>query len=212
MSRVMPVWKGQTVVAMASGPSLAKEHCEMVRAAGLRTGVVNDCYLMASFADVAYFADMKWWNWHKDREEWKAFSGQKCTINASSFQVDDVNVHVLRNGGGEGLSTDPTAIFTGSHSGYQLLNILTLSGAALILMLGYDCRQVDGKKHWFGNHPDGTEPPYLAIKGRYNKMAQAAEAAGIRIINCTPGSAIDSFQRGDLASILADTRCAVVSA
>lgn len=203
LSRVKKLWVGQTVACIASGPSLTVEQCEMVRAAGVHAITVNDSYRIAPWADLTYFADPKWFAWNRDREEWKAFAGQKCTIWSSLFKVDDVEVHVLKNFGGEGLSFDPTGIMTGSHSGYQVLNIAMLSGAKKILLLGYDCGRVNGKKHWFGDHPDGTEPPYDAIKQRYVSAQNPLAKAGCEVVNCSPGSFLKTFRHGDLREELA---------
>jgi hypothetical protein len=211
MSRVLPVFKGRTVVCVASGPSLTVEQVEMVRHAELPTFVCNDSYRIAPFAALCYFADSKWWKWQIEKPEWQAFAGQKCTIHSSSFQVSDAQIHVLKNLGHEGLSTDPSGIMTGSHSGYQLANIATLTQPAKILLLGYDCQRTNGKKHWFGDHPDGTEPPYEGIKIRYNRMEQDAKRLGIEIINCTPGSAITAFPKVELASVLNHQAAALVS-
>jgi len=211
MSKVLPAFKGRTVVCMASGPSLTQQQVDMVKAAGLPTLVCNDSYRIAPFADLVYFADSKWWKWHKDKPEWKTFAGEKCTIHSSAFQVDDPQVHVLKNLGHEGLSADSGGIVTGSHSGYQLVNIATLTQPARVVLLGYDCSRVNGKKHWFGDHPDGTEPPYEAIRKRYNTMASAAERLKIEILNATPGSKIESFPMVELAGALAYPAPALVS-
>jgi hypothetical protein len=211
MSRVLSVFKGQTVVCMASGPSLTVEQVEAVRIARLPTFVCNDSYRIAPFAEVCYFADGKWFLWNVEKPEWKAFAGQKCTIEPSAPQVKDAAVHVLKNLGHEGLSNDPAGIMTGSHSGYQLINLATLTQPARILLLGYDCGRVNGRKHWFGEHPDGTEPPYDGIKKHYNRMEQDAKRFGIEILNATPGSAIDAFRKVELAGILNSEAAAVVS-
>jgi len=207
ISRVTRAWEGQTAVCIASGPSLTREQCEAVRAAGFKVAVVNDCYLMAPWADLCYFADPKWWKWHCEKPEFKAFAGQKCSITSNVSAISDPAVHVLKNAGpGDnncGLSADPTKIVTGSHSGYQTLNIVVLSGAKRILLLGYDCKRGSGEqKHWFGNHPDGSEPPYKAVISRYSFAESGAKKLGIEIINCSPGSAIEAFKKMSLAEAL----------
>ena len=213
VSRVTRAWEGQTAVCIASGPSLTKEQCEIARDAGFRIGVTNDSYLMAPSADLCYFADPKWFHWHKDREEFKSFAGQKCSITANHNAVPDAAVHVLGNAGAEGVSLDPTKIVTGAHSGYQLLNIVIMSGAKRILLLGYDCKRgPDEKKHWFGDHPDKSEPPYTGIRFRYNAVVPVAARLGIDIINCTPGSWIECFPTRSLESLLADQASAVLPA
>lgn len=201
MSAVAPVWSGQTVVCVASGPSLAPAQLDRVR--GLPMIAVNDCYLIAPWADICYFADAKWWEWHKKRAEFTAFAGQKCSIWSSGNAVGDPSVFLLRNAGGEGLSTEPGSICTGSNSGHQAINIATLNNPKRVLLLGYDCRAgAGGRKHWFGDHPDRSEPPYSVILPRFATIVPAAKKLGIEIINCTPGSALKCFPQADLASVL----------
>lgn len=201
-STVDRVWSG-TAVCVATGPSLTTEQVAVVRASGVPVVTVNDAYLMAPFADVVYFADAKWWRWHKDRAEWRSFAGQKATIFTSGNSVDERDVHILRNARRDGLSTNPEEICTGSNSGYQAINVATLAGASRVILIGYDCK-ADGKKHhFFGDHPDKTMPPYPMIKGRFASAAEAAKKMGIEIVNATPGSALECFPRGDLASLLA---------
>lgn len=213
VSRVTRAWDGQTVACFATGPSLTPEQVDAVRAAGLHAVAVNDAYLIAPWADVVYWADSKWLAWHKDKPEFKSFKGQKCTIMIQGAAAPtDPNLYGLKNAGGEGLSVDPTGIMTGANSGHQAMNIAFLSGAKRILMLGYDCRQVNGRKHFFGDHPDKSEPPYSAIRRRYDSMIPFAAKMGVEIINCTPGSWIECFPMRPLESVLADTRSPALQA
>jgi hypothetical protein len=173
----------------------------------LRVIAVNDAYRLAPFADICYFADSEWWGWHKDRPDFQAFAGQKCSISDSGGNIKDPAVHILRNANGRGhsfgLSLDPKQIVTGSNSGYQALNIAVLAGAKTILLLGFDAREPTGKTHWFGDHPK-REP--IAAYAEYRKAFSAGEsailAAGVKVVNCSPGSAIDSFPKMDLEDAL----------
>jgi hypothetical protein len=202
-AKVLPVWKGLTVACLATGPSLNETCITLLKTLSIPCIAVNDAYLLAPFAKVAYFADEKWWHWHKDREEWKSFAGEKCSLAINIKQVKEEAVSLLKHERTDGLSTDPTMICTGSNSGYQALNIATLTGAARVLLVGYDCRDVGGKAHFFGDHPDKTKPPYDSIIPRFHVAAKMSKSQGVRVINCTPNSAIDAFERGDLESVLA---------
>jgi len=42
------------------------------------------------------------------------------------------------------------------------VNLAVQLGAARILLLGYDMRAVDGKTHWFGEHPWPTRESAIA--------------------------------------------------
>ena len=207
LSRVLRAWPGQTVVCIAGGPSLTAEQCASVgiaHAFGLvRVIAVNDAYRLAPFAEVCYFADGRWWAWHKDKPDFVAFAGQKCSIVNSGKDITDSEVHILRNAGAWGISTKPDALITGRNSGYQALNMAILAGAAKVVLLGYDGREPGPGEatHWFGDHPR-VEPTSVYREYRQAMARGAAEiaAAGVEVINCSPGSAIDTFRKLDLAA------------
>jgi hypothetical protein len=225
-SRVAPLWLGQTAVIIGGGPSLTLEQVERVRgahAAGeVRCIAVNDAYLWAPWADVQYAADSHWHKWHTQgiekralglsadqvRDMWAGFQGQKCTIENSSGNVQDDAVHMLRNRNfpyhGVGLSMDPCTLVTGRNSGFQSLNLAVLAGAKEIILLGFDGQEgKDGKSHFFGNHP---RPTPSAAYPLYRQAMSAAEndliAAGVTVLNCSPGSAIDSFKKIAIEDVL----------
>lgn len=225
-SEVLPEWRGETVVLLAGGPSLTIEQVEAVHAvhaAGkVRCIAINDCYLLAPWANVSYAADHHWHRWHTDGiaiphlhlsadevcQRWTAFKGQKCSIENMSKIVLDERVHLLRNAHGNrhgfGLSRDPRALVTGRNSGFQALNLAILAGAKKVILLGFDGRPgADGKTHWFGEHP---RPTPVAVYPYYRQAMSEAErgiaAAGVEVVNCSPGSAIDSFQKMPLEEAL----------
>lgn len=209
---VTRAWAGGVAVCIATGPSLTATQVEQVRAAradGRVAGVivVNDAYLIAPWADVLYYADAgvnDWLAWHRDRPEFKAFAGQQCMVDVDRPHLKPQDAPVLlRFAPGCGLSTDPGGICGGMNSGHQALNLAALSGAATVLLLGYDGKRgEDGRAHFFGQHPDGTEPPYKEVVANMRAIANDAQARGIRIVNCTPDSAIDCFERGKIGQAL----------
>lgn len=189
--------EGKTVVCLATGPSITQEQVDRVK--GLPAIAVNDAYLLAPWADVLYFADHKWYGWHCKRAEFQSFAGQKVSIQNHGLEVRDKTVLLLgkffdSTKPDVALSEDPRILCTGSNSGYQALNIATLSGARKVVLLGYDCRDVDGKAHFFGAHPDGTKPGYPSIKVHFQRAAKAAERMGIDVVNCSPGTNLDCFR------------------
>lgn len=224
-SEVVPEWIGKTVVLLASGPSLTREQAEAVgitHAAGeVRCIAVNDTYLVAPWADVHYAADSSWHSWHtagiakpmlgltaeQVRAAWAGFAGQKCTIQSSGANVTDEAVHMMRNRDhpmhGLGLSMEPQYLVTGRNSGFQALNLAVLAGAKTIILLGYDGQEVAGKHHFHGEHPRPTDPRiYEQCRRAMSAAEHALSKAGVEVLNCTLGSAINSFPRTSLEEAL----------
>ena len=69
---------------------------------------------------------------------------------------------------------------------------------ARVILLGYDLHG----DHFFGSHPDKTLPPFLACLKAFERLVAPAKAAGLEIVNCTPGSALKAFPMASLASVL----------
>jgi len=156
---------------------------------------VNDAYLLAPWADVCYFADARWWEWHETRPEFMAFSGQKVTIENTGRMVRDPEVFMLHNDGYEGLSEKPNALRTGSNSGYQAVNIAVLAGAKKILLIGYDMRFPGGKSHWHDGHPIKVgEDRYKQYARTYKSMLAQLTQLGVDVVNCTAKSEISAFR------------------
>lgn len=205
-STVTPAWTGKPAVIIGGGPSLTLEQVELVRRAreadAVRVIAVNDAYRLAPWADVCYFADSQWFGWNKSKPEFIAFAGEKCSIQNNGLNVDDPAVHILRNKHfpihGNGISLDPGALVTGRNSGYQALNLAILAGAKTVILLGFDGQKSrDGKTHWFGDHKEPTpEAAYEAYRRAFSEGERDIKAAGVRVINASPGSAIGFEKMG----------------
>jgi hypothetical protein len=176
---------------------------------------INNSYLLAPWADVCYFADAYWWAEHRNRPAFIDFAGEKCTIRNfdRAIEIQDAAVHMLRNfhvdiNGremhGHGLSNDPGALVTGRHSSYQALNLAILAGAKTIILLGMDGRPApNGKTHWHAGHKEPTpQEAYAEYRKSWSAGENAIEAAGVRVINASPGSGIDSFEKMPLSEAL----------
>lgn len=199
-------WEGETVAIIGGGPSLEREHVELVR--GLRCIAVNASYLWADFADVCHFADSHFWRWHTDgvdvmdmdavevRERFASFRGQKCSVAGAGNNIADEAVHIVKGRESWGLSRDPGVLVTGRNSGFQALNMAILAGASRILLLGFDGAPVDGRSHWHGGHqrptPDAAYPLYVEAM---RKAKRDIDQLGVEVINCSMTSAIRTFPR-----------------
>lgn len=193
---VPKLWPGETVVCMATGPSLTPDDAASVRGTA-RVIVVNDAYRLAPWADCLYAADGKWWRWHHGVPD---FAGMKYSIRQQASQdAHKRGVVVLQNAGKRGLSLDPSSLSTGHNSGYQAINLAVHFGARRVLLLGYDMRG----SHFFGAHPDNTKPPFALAIPAFSSLVAPLKAIGVDVINCTPNSALKCFPTVRLRDALA---------
>lgn len=225
-SEVLRGWAGATAVILGGGPSLTRDQVRLVEIAHKEERVkciaVNDAYLLAPWADLHYAADSHWHKWHTEgipkpalglsaeqvSSAWARFAGQKCTIQNSGANVKDDAVHMLRNKHGvgthgRGISLDPQSLVTGRSSGFQSLNLSLLAGSSLTLLLGFDAKEGDASTHWHGGHPR-TMPVLVHEQWRrhFSETQHDFVSAGLRVINCSPGTAITAFEKAPLIEAL----------
>jgi hypothetical protein len=220
-------------VCIGGGPSLTFEQCELVRkwraaAARRRVIAINDAYLRAPWADLCYFADAQWHAWHSAgvarpalnltaeevRERFAAFAGAKCSTSIQIKRIRDAAVHSLQARFDVTWSDDPRTVARGSHGvgGLQGANVATLAGARTVYLIGYDAREPepDEAPHWFGDHPTPTPlEVYRAQRRSFDDVTAAIAARGVKVVNCSPGSAIGAFERADLEDALAESALSV---
>lgn len=167
---------------------------------------VNNSYALAPWAEISYFADFRWWEWHHARAEFKAFPGEKVTIENTGMLIRDERVHMLHNLGTEGLSEKPNGLHTGCNGGYQAINIATLAGAKKIILLGYDMHYPNGRSHWHAGHP--TKVPEQHYTGNYARMFDTITAQlkriGVLVVNASIGSRLKTFPIVPLETALAE--------
>lgn len=181
-------WNGSVVVCIASGPSVTKEDCDLVRrwrdeSHGRRVIVVNTTFRAAPWADLLYAMDAKWWTVNA-AEVANAFEGERSsTTNVSALPVTVIG---------------KTLAATFGNSGAAAVSIARHAGARRVLLLGYDCQRTGGKVHWHGDHPKGMGN----AGGLPRWPAQFAQAArdltNVEIVNCSRETALTCWPRGNL--------------
>lgn len=183
-------WENETVVIFGSGNSLTDEQIETARELQCSYIAINDTYKRVPFADVLYACDYKWWNVHFEDID---FKGELWTQDLRAKRDFGLSWVLGRNK--SGLGSD--CVHFGGNSGYQAINLAYLWGAKRILLLGFDCKAVDGKTHWFGQHPNGLNQNqgFLTWIKNFEQLAQDLKAEGVEVINCSPDSALEVFTK-----------------
>ena len=164
---------------------------------------VNDAYRLAPWADMLYGCDEKWWAWHDGAP---GFAGIKVALKwcAENNRFHDrwtaenwPGIRAMASTGNTGLELRPGYLRTGGNSGYQAINLAVQLGAARILLLGYDAGGGTGN-HWFGQHPAPQDTPFKTWLDAFGTLPGPLKAAGVEVVNCTPGSAIEVFPKGEI--------------
>lgn len=88
---------------------------------------------------------------------------------------------------------------TGYDTGTSAINLAYHFGASTVLMVGYDMCGGHFCKHPLQNPPKDHFRRHMVPLAQMN---EDAKQKGVRVINCSPGSAVEAFERGRLEAFL----------
>lgn len=218
----LPKFTDDTVVCLASGPSLDASDVEYVRQKHVVVVAINDTIKLAPWAHVIYSSDQLWWA--RNHKTVKALSGLKVRINPKKDQMGPTLKHhcagcrrriavngkcwcegiiTLENAGPVGLSLKEDTICYGDNSGYAAINVAVHLGAKRILLLGYDMGpDQKGRKHFYDTHATTITSPYYKFRKRFQTIVEPLKEAGIQVINCSRRTALDAFPTAALRDVL----------
>lgn len=201
MVSVPKEWPGETVVVIATGPSLTQDDVDYCRGKA-RVIVINNAHELAPWADAMYATDAKWWAWHKGAP---SFTGPKWSMEHSqwnNYRALYPEIQRLRNTGNGGLEHSPTGLRNGRNSGYAAMNLAYHYGATKIVMLGYNMQPWKGKTHFFGEHPQKNKSPYNQFRAAFESLVKPLAKAGVTVINCSRDSVLNCFPKAELRDAL----------
>lgn len=189
-----PDWRGQRVVIVASGPSAVEQPIDLARGRA-RCVAINNSWKLAPLADVLYASDEAWWVVNKPD-----FAGMRV----SRSEVPGVRRVHLRDKGHPLRDVmqfdEPGVIGAGGCSGFQALNLVAQFGCKDIALVGFDAR-IDMGVHWHGKHErTGNPTRWTAATWATNLDAAALVLAahGVRVVNCSPVSALVAYEKMEL--------------
>jgi hypothetical protein len=221
--RLEPLFAGKTVFCVASGPSLTAEISEKLR--GRHVAVVNSTCKLMPWADVMFFTDNGWYDGKFSDGSSRAdfvrdFPGLVLTMSKKAKREQRFKVKRIEPEGApeykprwQGKIGFPPVgtgkVWQGRSSGHTLITAMIAMGAECVALVAYDMRLAigaDGKmrEHF---HDEYKGPRDLTIYENefvkaFTGWNEAAAASGVRILNCTPGSAITEFPFADLDEVI----------
>lgn len=203
-------------IIAGTGPSLTQEAITAINLSRLPVFGCNNTYQTLHLRALLS-CNPEWWDYYYPRDPLLRMG----TFGKWTWDKPTAEKYGLAHIRGEwrdSLSTDPEVIHYGHSSGYQLLGLAYHHGVREMILIGYDLRYpagYDGHKRVAGGdrHYFGEYPPELQHFTKYNIGQQGelnglldcyrtidCKALGLRIINCSPGSALDFFETGHLES------------
>lgn len=189
-------WRNRTAVILASGPSLTVEQAQAVT--HLPSITTNSTHELAPWADVHYACDFLWWRLNYSKVQHKSSCWTQDRMSAERYGINWV-----RQDAKPGLGT--TNLRVNGNSGFGAINLAYLFGARRILLLGFDMREVKGRKHWHADHPAPCvqSMPFKEWLHKGALLAKELKVAGCEVVNCTPGSALTVFPLSTIEKELA---------
>lgn len=168
---------GHRFAVLATGPSLTQTQCDAVR--GLRVVAVSDAYMLAPWAEALASTDAAWWRVKSPEFDGLRFSGPKVQ---GCRQLE---------GSASGINSGVLGIRVAKHL-----------GAKEIILLGFDGHG----SHFFGAHPaplsNTTEGRRRMHMQQHRQEAHACKFEGVKVWNCTPGTAIPWYPKASLEDVL----------
>lgn len=201
-------------IVLGTGPSVTPEQIKLIKASGLPVYGCNNTYQSVELTALLA-CNIEWWDhyWPLD-ESLRNGDFEKWTWDRET--ANKYGIGYIRGEWRDGLSTDPAVIHYGHSSGYQLLGLAFHYGVREAILCGYDLRYppgydglqkiAGGERHYFGEYPSQLQHWTkfgIGEKGELNGLLKCyrtinPEDYGLRIINCSPGSALDFFETGRL--------------
>lgn len=183
--------EGQTVICIASGPSLTEADCELARQSGLTCIVTNTTFRRCPWASAMLGHDVKWWKEY-GQEVLEVFHGKLFACCGTGKLYGAVNL------------VNELWFQPFHNSGADAISLAVAGKARRVLMVGYDCTAKDGKIHWHEDHPNGMSNA-KSIKTWptiFKQLARYAELKGTEVINCSRHTVLDCFPRKTLSECI----------
>lgn len=182
---------------LASGPSLTPEDVERVRvwrcsSVERMVVVTNTTFRLAPWADFLFSHDPSWLaaNGAEVRQMFsgKFYSQSTLAQNHGAECVRGKFKHFL-------------------NSGACAISLAIAEGAKVVYLLGVDCQETGGKKHWHEDHPvDKNGNGNASSIGRwpedFAKVAEWAHKQQVDVLNCSRSTALRCFPLMELEAVL----------
>ncbi|MFA7279810.1 MAG: hypothetical protein WC100_06920 [Sterolibacterium sp.] len=181
---------------------MSVEVAEAVR--GRASIAVNTTFKLAPWADVLYWTDNAWFE--PRLQDAMGFAGLKVTSNRHSWKHNPNEINLIKTEQYKSFFPRSGNVRQGRTSGHTAICLAISMGAKEVILLGYDMRVADdGREHHHNEYAGQNRQlevykrDFLPAFAHWNEQALGD---GVRILNATPGSAIEEFEMVSLDEVL----------
>lgn len=171
-----------TIVCIASGPSLTQDDVDMTR--GNYTVAANSSWRIAPWCDAVFGGDAAWWRDSGDLV--LASRRRKLTCSRSAAQR-------------YGIEFFERPRRSGYNTGQCVVEWAVAQQPERIILLGYDCSLRYGK-HWHPDHPRRNPTPELVRN--WIRQFDGIDVGDVDVINCSRYTELKKFRKAALEDVL----------
>jgi hypothetical protein len=217
------IWKDGLAFILGGGPSLSNVNLETIKneriiavnnaygypvpGKGIKSGSGwlenTEKYIPYDWVDAVWFGDRSWFDRH--HIFLKSFKGiiATCTPSLADKKINGLINYKRSTTKQLGIDSTPGCVAWNKNSGGCAINFAYHLGVKVIVLLGFDMKRTADKTNWHNDHPSPpNKNPYYRFLRCFPIIKRDADALGIRIINCTEGSAITDFEFMKLEELL----------
>ena len=205
----LPDWRGATVAVLGTGPSLRTAPLDRLRETGVKVVAIHSAWRRAPWADWIFAGGSEWWF---DNREAVACGGLKTYLAGTHTPpgpdgVKPLFVSLTMTGGGPAFDPEGEFIVGGCNAGFSALHALIKTGTRRIILLGIDGQtDGEGRSHWVDDPAEITQvrPFWRCDDGEryYPALLPVLAERGIEVLNCSPGTMVQSFPTSRLEDVL----------
>jgi hypothetical protein len=176
---------------------------------------VNMAYRIGDWIDMVVFGDGGFFLY--EQNNLAIFPGLKVSCHPDARSEIWVKYLSRDTSKPNGLSGNPTMVSWNGNSGAAAINVAVHTGAARIILLGFDLNVIPNKtQHWHDLYKRGTinsndQRRIRKVAATFERhlsgfpvIAEDAKKLGVEIINANPDSAINCFPKFTVKELLWD--------
>lgn len=201
-----------TIICVASGPSITQKQIDLIKQSGLYTICVNRTFELLPNCDAIFACDIRWWyeyynltQTHSPKSELYTIAG----IGSHFYKKRQKGQQIIELPYESGVGLGKDKLIHGGNSGYLAVNLAYLLGAKKIILVGYDHQHTNGKRHWHSDY-DKSKFPFNAdhmdrMVHNFEILSKDLIDNGIDIVNCSIDTALTVARHSTLEKELEDS-------